>query len=41
VLIENPIVGYPFIQLDYKSPKINLEKDMTLKDLENKLKSTR
>jgi hypothetical protein len=40
VLIENPIGGHPFIKLNYKSPKVILEREMTLKDLEYKLKKT-
>lgn len=39
MLIENPIGSHPFIKLQHKSPKIELDKEMTLNDLEQKLKS--
>ena len=39
MLIQNPIGALPFIQLQHKSPIIELEKEMTLNDLEKKLKA--
>jgi hypothetical protein len=40
VLIENPIDEVPYIRLNPKSAKIHLERDLTLKDLENRLKQS-
>lgn len=35
VLIENPIDDEPYIQLKAYGPKVKLQKDMTLRDLES------
>lgn len=40
VLIENPIDEVPYIRLNPKSAKIHLERDLTLKDLEKRIKQS-